>query len=75
VALGLWLDTAGVAQVSVNVENHRATPLPFLLEKVRVHARVREAELVGLAPAEAFEGWPADVPIRHRRTIEEALGS
>jgi hypothetical protein len=24
---------------------------------------VREAELVGLAPAAAFEGFPADVPI------------
>lgn len=75
VALGLWLESAGVAQVSVNVEDHRSTPLSFLLEKVRVHARVREAELVGLAPAEAFENWPDDVPVRHRRSIEEALGS
>jgi glutamate formiminotransferase len=74
-ALGLWLDTAGVAQVSVNVEDHRATPLARLLEEVRSHARVREAELVGLAPAAAFDGWPDDVSIRHRRTIEEALGS
>jgi glutamate formiminotransferase len=74
-ALGLWLDNAGVAQVSVNVEDHHAVPLATLLEEVASRARVREAELVGLAPAEAFAGWPADVPIRHRRTIEEALGS
>ncbi len=75
VALGLWLDTAEVAQVSVNVEDHQAMPLARLLDEVRSRARVREAELVGLAPASAFESWPDDVPIRHRRTIEDALGS
>ena len=74
-ALGLWLDEAGVAQVSCNVEDHRATSLATLLEHVSSRARVREAELVGLAPAEAFEGWPDRVPIRHRRTLEDALGS
>lgn len=74
-ALGLWLETTEVAQVSVNVEDHRAMPLARLLDEVRSRARVREAELVGLAPAEAFEGWPADVRIRNRRTIEDALGS
>lgn len=74
-ALGLWLETAGVAQVSVNVEDHHAMPLATLLGEVASRARVREAELVGLAPAEAFEGWPADVRIRNRRTIEDALGS
>lgn len=72
-ALGLWLDSAGVAQVSVNVEDHHAMPLARLLDEVRSRARVRKAELVGLAPASAFAGWPDDVPVRHRRTIEEAL--
>jgi glutamate formiminotransferase len=72
-ALGLWLETRQVAQVSVNLEDHRATSLVSLLAEVRSRARVREAELVGLAPAEALEGWPADVAIRNRRTIEEAL--
>jgi len=36
------------------------------------------AELVGLAPASAFDGFPSDIPVRNRRTIEdaiEALGS
>lgn len=74
-ALGLWLDTVGVAQVSVNVEDHRAMPLARLLGEVRARTRVRGTELVGLAPAEAFAGWPDDVPVRHRRTIEDALGS
>lgn len=69
-ALGLWLDHRGVAQVSVNVEDHHATPLAALLEAVRSRARVREAELVGLAPPGAFTGWPDDVPVRNRRELE-----
>jgi hypothetical protein len=40
---------------------------------------VAEAELVGLAPASAFEGFPADVPLRAfdsgRHLIENALRS
>lgn len=72
-ALGLWLDHRDVAQVSCNVEDHRAMPLATLLEHVSTRARVREAELVGLAPAEAFAGWPASVTIRNRRTIEDVL--
>jgi glutamate formiminotransferase len=74
-ALGLWLESAGVAQVSVNVEDHHAMPLATLLGEVRTRARVREAELVGLAPEAAFAGWPDDVPMRHRRSLEQALGS
>ena len=75
VALGLWLESAGVAQVSCNVEDPGSIPLARVLEEVRAHARVREAELVGLAPAAAFAGWPDEVPIRNRRTLEEGLGS
>jgi glutamate formiminotransferase / 5-formyltetrahydrofolate cyclo-ligase len=74
-ALGLWLEGAEVAQVSCNVEDPGAVPLVRVLEEVRAHARVREAELVGLAPESAFAGWPADVPIRNRRSIEDLLGS
>jgi glutamate formiminotransferase len=72
-ALGLWLDSRGVAQVSVNVEDPAGMPLATVLEEVRSRARVREAELVGLAPEAAFAGWPQDVPIRNKRTIEDAL--
>jgi glutamate formiminotransferase / 5-formyltetrahydrofolate cyclo-ligase len=73
-ALGLHLTARGVAQVTTNVEDHRAVPLSRLLAAVRRHAEVTEAELVGLAPEAAFAGWPEDVPVRNRRTIEEALG-
>jgi glutamate formiminotransferase / 5-formyltetrahydrofolate cyclo-ligase len=69
-AIGIALGE--VAQVSTNVEDHRATPLAAVLTAVRRHAEVRAAELVGLAPAAAFDGWPDDVPVRNRRTLEEA---
>jgi len=72
-ALGLWLSRRGVAQVSTNVEDDRATSLAHVVAAVRRHAQVTEAELVGLAPQRAFDGFPNDVPVRNRRTIEDAL--
>ena len=77
-AIGLELASRGVAQVSCNVEDHRATPLAEVVAGVRRHAPVAAAELVGLAPAAAFDGFPDDValpgfdPTRH--LIENALG-
>ena len=62
-ALGLELAERGIAQVSTNVEDPRATPLAAVVEAVRAHATVAAAELVGLAPAAAFDGFPNDVPI------------
>ena len=38
--------------------------LRAVVEAVRARAEVAEAELVGLAPEAAFEGFPEDVPIR-----------
>jgi glutamate formiminotransferase / 5-formyltetrahydrofolate cyclo-ligase len=73
-AIGLTLAArGGVAQVSCNVEDHEALPLARLLEAVERHTPVTEAELVGLAPHAAFEGWPDRVPIRNRASIEERL--
>jgi glutamate formiminotransferase / 5-formyltetrahydrofolate cyclo-ligase len=75
-AIGLTLAARdGVAQVSCNVEDHEALPLTRLLEAVERHAPVAEAELVGLAPAAAFDGWPDRVPIRNRASIEDRLES
>jgi glutamate formiminotransferase/glutamate formiminotransferase/formiminotetrahydrofolate cyclodeaminase len=74
-AIGLDLPhRGGVAQVSANVEDHLATPLAALLAAVSRHARVSEAELVGLAPRAAFDGWPQEVPVRGRASVEDALG-
>jgi glutamate formiminotransferase len=73
-AIGLSLSArGGVAQVSCNVEDHAALPLRTLLDAVERHAVVAEAELVGLAPHAAFDGWPERVPIRNRATLEERL--
>ena len=73
-AIGLTLAARDdVAQVSCNVEDHEALTLARLLEAVERHAPVAEAELVGLAPRAAFDGWPERVPIRNRASIEERL--
>lgn len=67
-----------VAQVSMNVERPLELPLRRVVEAVREHADVQSAELVGLAPAAALEGFPRDLempgfdPAVH--VIENALG-
>src|ERR1700722_13472105 len=72
-AIGLWLDHRRVAQVSTNVEDHRATPLADVVGAIRPHATPTRAGLVGLAPRAAFEGFPQDIPISGFATIEETL--
>jgi glutamate formiminotransferase len=76
-AIGIQLG-GGVAQVSMNVERPSDMSLAMVLEAVRAHAQVASAELVGLAPAVAFDGFPQDVPIQGfdpaRHLIENALG-
>jgi glutamate formiminotransferase / 5-formyltetrahydrofolate cyclo-ligase len=66
------------AQVSMNVERPTETPLRKVVEAVQRHAEVKSAELVGLAPAAAWEGFPEDVPVPgfdpKRHVIENALG-
>jgi glutamate formiminotransferase len=72
-AIGLWLDARGVAQVSTNVEDHRAVPLADVVGAIARHATPVRAELVGLAPAAAFAGFPDGLPVANRRTVEDAL--
>jgi glutamate formiminotransferase len=74
-AIGLWLQERNRAQVSMNVEDHRATPLADVVAAIRRHAPIAGAELVGLAPRAAFDGFPEDVPMRGVKTIEEALAT
>ncbi len=82
-AIGLAL-SGGRAQVSTNVHDPLAVPLASVVERVRelaapLGARPLEAELVGLAPAAALAGYPADVPIRgfdpERHLIERRLAA
>jgi glutamate formiminotransferase / 5-formyltetrahydrofolate cyclo-ligase len=67
-AIGLLL-TSGRAQVSTNIHDPLAVPLAEVVERVRKLAaplgtRPVEAELVGLVPQAALEGYPTDVPMR-----------
>jgi glutamate formiminotransferase / 5-formyltetrahydrofolate cyclo-ligase len=72
-AIGLWLEQRRLAQVSTNVEDYRLTPLAAVVAAVARHARPEGAELVGLAPRAAFDGFPSDVPLTGYATIEDAL--
>jgi glutamate formiminotransferase len=82
-AIGLLL-SSGRTQVSTNVHDPFAVPLGEVVEKVRelaapLGARPLEAELVGLVPAAALAGYPADVPMRgfdpERHLIERRLAA
>jgi glutamate formiminotransferase / 5-formyltetrahydrofolate cyclo-ligase len=55
-------------QVSANVHDPIAVPLGEVAERVRelaapFGARLAGAEVVGLVPGAALDGWPADVPL------------
>jgi len=74
-AIGIWLASRGVAQVSMNVEDHRRLALATIVEAIARHAPIAGAQLVGLAPRAAFEGFPDDLRVRGRATIEDALAA
>jgi glutamate formiminotransferase / 5-formyltetrahydrofolate cyclo-ligase len=71
--------SGAVAQVSMNVERPMEVPLALVVEAVCRHAGLASAELVGLAPRAALEGFPEDVPLvgfdPDRHLIENALGA
>jgi glutamate formiminotransferase / 5-formyltetrahydrofolate cyclo-ligase len=77
-AIGVLLG-GGIAQVSMNVERPFEISLAEVLEAVSLDARVASAELVGLAPAIALEGFPGEIAMQgfdpDRHVIENALGS
>jgi glutamate formiminotransferase / 5-formyltetrahydrofolate cyclo-ligase len=71
------------SQVSVNVHDPRSVPLAKVVSEIsrlaaEHGARPVEAELVGLAPEVALEGYPDEPPIRDfdpkRDVIENVLG-
>ncbi len=69
----------GVPQVSMNVERPLELPLAEIVRAISRYAPLASAQLVGLAPRAAFEGFPADLPIPgfdpERHLIENALRS
>jgi glutamate formiminotransferase len=68
-ALGLPLPSRGLAQVSLNLVDHRVTPIGTVFDRVADEARkrsiaVERSELVGVAPRAAFAGRsPASVAL------------
>jgi glutamate formiminotransferase / 5-formyltetrahydrofolate cyclo-ligase len=76
-AIGVAL-SGEVAQVSMNVERPLELPLGEVVRAVAKLAPVASAELVGLAPRAAFDGFPAELPLPgfdpDRHLIESALG-
>lgn len=74
-AIGVALARRGAAQVSTNIDDPARTTPAQVLAAVARHAAVAEAELVGLAPEAALADWPADLALRGRATIENALAA
>ena len=78
-AIGLYLADRARAQVSTNVHDPDAVPLREIVAYVAERAEIAEAELIGLAPRAAFEGFPEDVPLRgfdpERHILEDALAA
>ena len=70
-AIGLVLERAGVAQVSMNLTQPANTPLPGVLDAVREEAEaaavnVGMVEIIGLVPRASFAGRPpSDLLCRH----------
>jgi glutamate formiminotransferase / 5-formyltetrahydrofolate cyclo-ligase len=80
-AIGLPLE-GGRTQVSTNVHDPIAVPLRMVVARVSelsepLGARPVEAEIVGLVPAAALQGFPAELPIRdfdpERHVIERRV--
>ncbi len=62
-AIGVWLESRGLAQISTNVEDSTVTPLAEVLAAVGRHVTPAAAELVGLAPEAALRGFPTSIPL------------
>jgi glutamate formiminotransferase len=65
-AMGVFLESRTLAQVSMNLLDYRRTPVRAVGGRLEEEARRRglrvlEYELVGCAPADAFAGWPAEL--------------
>jgi glutamate formiminotransferase/glutamate formiminotransferase/formiminotetrahydrofolate cyclodeaminase len=83
-AIGVKLHRQDSVELSTNVHDPFQVPLKLLAEVVRREAEqdgvtVVAGRLIGLAPAAALEGFPADLPLRDfdekRHVLENRLGS
>lgn len=75
-AIGLTLPNRDdIAQVSTNVEDYRKTNLADLVAAISRYATPVRAEVVGVPPRAAFDGFPDDLPVANRHYLEDALKS
>ncbi len=75
-AIGLTLPHRGyVPQVSTNVEDYHQTTLAMVVAAIARHATPVRAEIVGVPPEAAFDGFPESLPVANRRSLEQALQS
>jgi glutamate formiminotransferase / 5-formyltetrahydrofolate cyclo-ligase len=73
-AIGLELPhRGGVAQVSMNLEDHTAVSVAQVVAAIARYATPVRVELVGLAPRAAFHGFPEELPVANLRFIEDAI--
>jgi glutamate formiminotransferase len=77
-AIGVMLASRNVAQVSTNVHDPLRVPLRAVVDAVRRAAeergaKVTGAEVVGLAPQAALDGFPAEVPLNGFRPDHHVL--
>jgi glutamate formiminotransferase len=77
-ALGLWLEDLRCAQVSMNLLDFTVTPMWLVFEEVERQAtdegvRVRESELIGLAPVRALLDVADHAGVDPDATVEERL--
>ena len=62
-SIGLYLESQGRAQVSMNLTKFAETPLDQVYDSIeaearRLGARVEGCELIGFIPRRAFQMWP-----------------
>ena len=75
-ALGVFLASRGLAQVSMNLLDYSRTSARVVAEWIDHEAQrqgvaVREYELVGCAPADAFDPWPSHLaPVAHLKPTQ-----
>lgn len=80
-ALGLYLESRGLAQVSTNLTNFELTPLCAIVEAVRAEAErygasIQSTELIGLIPRKAIEtAGDCELNITAEQVLENRLDS
>lgn len=79
-AMGVYLEERQMAQVSMNLTNYTKTPLPLVLETVRMEAAaygvaIASTELIGAIPLGAMEGIMRHYVQTHDFTTDRIIES